>query len=69
VQRETDRAAAFDQISDRLARSLGRLERLCGTLSSADFARSCHLPPAPGPQSAPIVAQFEARLAKAPHQP
>jgi hypothetical protein len=68
VLRETDRAAAFDQISDRLARSLGRLERLCGSLSSADFAKSCHLPPAPGPQSAPIVAQFAARLAKAPHQ-
>ena len=62
-QREADRAAAFQAIHQRLAAALAQLVLACAPLSAAEFAASCHLPPAPGPRSADLIAQINANIA------
>ena len=62
-QRTIDAKQAMDTIEGRLTIGLQHLTFACATLSAEEFAASCRVPAAPGPRTAPMVAQMNADIA------
>lgn len=59
-QRDADRQKAMVQVQSRLSDGLKHLTFGCALLSAEEFAAQCHLPPAPGPRTAKMVADLNA---------
>jgi predicted nucleic acid-binding Zn-ribbon protein len=62
-QRDSDNKQAMDAIQARLIAGLDHLTTACAALPAEDFARSCKIPPAPGPRTASLVDQLNADIA------
>jgi predicted nucleic acid-binding Zn-ribbon protein len=64
-QRDTDRQADMDKLQQGLSEGLKHLTFACAMLSTSEFAADCHLPPAPGPRTADLVASLNKTIAGA----
>ena len=62
-KRAADNDQAMQAIQSRLTEGLQHLTFACATLSTAEFASQCRVPPAPGPRTAPMVEQMNAGIA------
>ena len=62
-QRTIDAKQAMGVIQAHLTTGLQHLTFACATLSAEEFAASCRVPTAPGPRTAPMVAQMNADIA------
>lgn len=60
--RDTRRQQAAQPILKRIETGVVQLVTACMTMTAAEQAELCHMPPAPGPRSAPMVAQMNATL-------
>lgn len=64
-QRETDRSSEMDKLQASLTDGLKHLTFACAMMSAQEFAADCHLPPAPGPRTADLVANLNHNIAGA----
>lgn len=64
-QRETDRSSEMEKLQASLADGLKHLTFACAMMSAQEFAADCHLPAAPGPRTADMVANLNHSIAGA----